>query len=122
MLWKLPKYTRPHLRVAHNMSLAATDISQSWPNFVKHVLEQIRAHTKSNNIHIETYLHASHMLTKIAYQAFGMIDELPAPLTQATMPKHSTRARKGKARAEEGILIPWATPTLEAQTSLKISK
>ena len=94
---KPPKYTRPHLKVAHSMSLAAMIVSQTRPNFAKFIFDQMASHAKSSNIKTNPCLYASHMLTRVAYQAVGMIDKLPAPLEQA-IPKHKTRPGRGKAR------------------------
>lgn len=91
--------------MAHALSLAAAGISQPKPNFSKHVYDQLIDHAQSQNLKNSPALYASHVLTRIAYQAVGMADQLPAPLTQtsaSTRPIRASRAQgKGKAKLEE---------------------
>ena len=54
-LKKPQKYTRPHTRVAYSMSLAARDISQSRPNFAKHVLDSLFEHAGLVNLKNEPF-------------------------------------------------------------------
>ena len=77
------KFTRPHRGIAHCMSLAAKDIPQARPNFANYVLKNLQAHANSSNVKQEPCLYASHMLTRIAYQALGMQEELPKAITQS---------------------------------------
>ncbi|KAI5061272.1 hypothetical protein GOP47_0023777 [Adiantum capillus-veneris] len=103
-LRKPARFIRPHLRVTHNLSLATLGLSQARPNFSKHVLDSIKAHSKSSSIKTEPCLYAGHMLTRIAYHALGMDDELPPPLSQSAMPKplkERTKSAKGKAVISE---------------------
>ena len=96
-LKKPQKYTHPHTRIAYSMSLAAKDISQDRPNFAKHVLEQLFEHVGSVNLKNDPYLYASHLLTRIAYQALGESDKLPAPIAHSVpkVPRSLRRLNRG---------------------------
>lgn len=76
------RYTRPHSRVAHSFTVAAAEHNQPPPNFSKFLPGNLIEHAKSNNLKKAPSLYANHVLTRIAYQAIGMADKLPAPLTQ----------------------------------------
>ena len=76
-LKKPQKFTRPHTRVAYSMSLAAKDISQARPNITKHILNLLYEHAQSVNLKNEPYTYAGHMLTRIAYHALSMSDQMP---------------------------------------------
>ena len=61
----------------------AKDIPQACPNFANYVLKNLQAHANSSNVKQEPCLYVSHMLTRFAYQALGMQDELPKAITQS---------------------------------------
>lgn len=98
MLKKPPKYTRPQLRVTHSMSLVAVEILQGKSNFAKNLLDHSKAHANLVNTNSDPYLHVGYMMTRIAYQAVGVIDDLPQLLTQAAAPQGSLGASKVKGR------------------------
>ena len=98
------------------MSLAAKDIPQARPNFANYVLKNLQTHANSSNLKQEPCIYASHMLTRIAYQALGMQGELPLPIKQ-TKPapmRPFKRLVKGLCQEEE--------TSLEGEEELNIPK
>lgn len=74
---KPQKFAWPHLRVAHYMILLAVAKQDTPPHkFVNHIFENMNIHAKSNNVKIKPYLYATKMLTRVVYQALGLIEDL----------------------------------------------
>lgn len=73
------KYTHPNKRVAGFMAKAMAASTKHPGDFSRGILSNIQSYKKSKGRH--STLAGGLMLTRIAYQVVGMIEDLPAPLT-----------------------------------------
>ncbi|MCO5580817.1 hypothetical protein L7F22_034689 [Adiantum nelumboides] len=110
---KPPRYTEPLLHMAVVMALCVAERRQVRCDYAKFILETLIEANLKNFAKNKLYMSAEPMLTRIAYQALGMIEDLPAASSQAALiqqakyvPKavkttssaassKSTRSRKG---------------------------
>lgn len=95
-LGKPQRYTLPQKRIANFMRKAIQSNTAQPGDYSKTILADIINHKKSKGIQTQPHLGAGLMLTRIAYQAIGMIDELRPPLSME------------EAREEAGPVSPQA--------------
>lgn len=111
---KPERYTTTPMGVTIAFSFAQFGIPQARPNFVTFILNSIVQHASSRSIVRKPYLFASHMLTTIAYQAIGMIDDLPQPMRQV---RASDAARTSDVTYKRPAGSSSKAPTTEAPTT-----
>ncbi|MCO5558512.1 hypothetical protein L7F22_012097 [Adiantum nelumboides] len=106
---KPPRYTEPFLHMAVVMALCVAEKRQVRCDFAKYILESLIEANLKNSAKIKLYMNAGPMLTKIAYQALGMIEDLPAASSQASL-------------IQQAKYVPKAVRTTSSATSSKASK
>ena len=74
------KYTHPNKRVAGFIQRAMRSRSKQSGDFSRGILADIQGYKRSKGLQTQPCLAGGLMLTRIAYQAIGMIEELLAPL------------------------------------------
>ncbi|MCO5560185.1 hypothetical protein L7F22_013793 [Adiantum nelumboides] len=92
---KPPRYTEPFLHMAVVMALCVAERRQVRCDFAKFILESLIEANLKNSAKNKLYMNAGPMLTRVAYQALGMIEDLPAASSQASLiqqPKYVPKA------------------------------
>lgn len=79
---KPQKYTQPNKRVTTFLTKAAKHNMEQKGDFNKSILQDIISYKHSKDITTNPHLANGLMLTRIAYQALGMYEDLPPPLSQ----------------------------------------
>ncbi|MCO5552280.1 hypothetical protein L7F22_005792 [Adiantum nelumboides] len=82
---KPPRYTEPFLHMAVVMALCVAERRQVRCDYAKFILESLIEANLKNSAKNKLYMNAEPMLTRVAYQALGMIDDLPAASSQASL-------------------------------------
>ncbi|MCO5584064.1 hypothetical protein L7F22_037986 [Adiantum nelumboides] len=82
---KPPRYTEPFVHMAMVMALCVAERRQVRCDFAKYILESLIEANLKNSAKNKLYMNAGPMLTRIAYQALGMIKDLPADSSQASL-------------------------------------
>ena len=82
VMGKPQKYTQPCKRVAGHMYRALTQGKTQPADFSYHIRQDLIAHKESKTLKEKPHLANGQMLTRIAYQALGMIEELPKAVSQ----------------------------------------
>ncbi|MCO5592031.1 hypothetical protein L7F22_046025 [Adiantum nelumboides] len=82
---KPPRYTEPFLHMAVVMALCVAERRQVRCDYVKNILESLIEANLKNSAKNKLYMNAGPMFTRIAYQALGMIEDLPAASSQASL-------------------------------------
>ncbi|MCO5554079.1 hypothetical protein L7F22_007605 [Adiantum nelumboides] len=82
---KPPRYTEPLLHMVVVMALYVAEKRQVRCDYAKFILESLIEANLKNSTKNKLYMNAGPMLTRIAYQALGMIEDLPAASSQATL-------------------------------------
>ncbi|MCO5577582.1 hypothetical protein L7F22_031413 [Adiantum nelumboides] len=82
---KPPRYTEPFLHMAVVMVLCVAERRQVHCDFAKYNLESLIKANLKNSAKNKLYMNAGPMLTRVAYQALGMIEDLPAASSQAAL-------------------------------------
>ncbi|MCO5613138.1 hypothetical protein L7F22_067414 [Adiantum nelumboides] len=82
---KPPRYTEPLLHMAVVMALCVAEKRHIRCDYVKFILESLIEANLKNSSKNKLYMSVGPMLTRIAYQALGMIDDLPAVGSQASL-------------------------------------
>ncbi|KAI5060296.1 hypothetical protein GOP47_0024716 [Adiantum capillus-veneris] len=80
-LLKPERHTKPDAKLAHPYTKAHTANTGLSYNFIKSILNDIKQLKKGANFQRNYHLAGGHMLTRIAYHALGIIDELPPVIT-----------------------------------------
>ncbi|MCO5599697.1 hypothetical protein L7F22_053802 [Adiantum nelumboides] len=88
-LRKPPRYTKPLLHIAVVMALAVAEKRYIRCNYGKFILETLIEANLKNSSKNKPYMSAEPMLTRIAYQDLGMIDDLPTAGSQASLIQHA---------------------------------
>ena len=97
---KQHRHTLPSVRLAHLFTKAYTSGLYQYINYRKLVLDSLISYAKTKGILTAPFIYNGLILTRIAYHAIGMIDDLPPPLTQrfelkrTLSPKGSTKTTK----------------------------
>ena len=99
---KPQRFTHPNKRVAGFIHQAMKGATRRPGNFSCNILLDIQNYKKSKGLQQYPYLAGGLMLTRIAYEAIGTIDELPPALNPADMPPLSTTASPVKV----SMIIP----------------
>ncbi|MCO5552305.1 hypothetical protein L7F22_005816 [Adiantum nelumboides] len=86
---KPPRYTEPLLHIAIVMALSVEEKCQIRCNFGKFILENLIEANLKNSSKNKLYMSAGPILTRIAYQALGMIKDLPVAGSQASLIQHA---------------------------------
>ncbi|MCO5574727.1 hypothetical protein L7F22_028517 [Adiantum nelumboides] len=134
-----PRYTEPFLHMAVVMALCVAEKRQVRCDFAKYILESLIEANLKNLAKNKLYMNAGPMLTRIAYQALGMIEDLPEPIpsifntTSKDVPKEvkttvpseyesdeedttvSLERKSQKPRSTEQILLDEAMARVEAR-------
>ena len=101
---KVSRYTRPHRRIAAMLTKAVTSRHRISLNFAEVILSEMKAYANRLRASKEkiSHMNCALMLTKVAYFAVGMIDELPPsqPLKQWLEQSQNPQARTVKDRTE----------------------
>ncbi|MCO5584487.1 hypothetical protein L7F22_038415 [Adiantum nelumboides] len=82
---KPPRYTEPFLHMAVVMALCVAERRQVRCDYGKFILETLIEANLKNSAKNKLYMSAGSMLTRVAYQALGMIKDLPAASSQAAL-------------------------------------
>lgn len=82
VIGKPQKYTQPCKRVAGHMHRAITQGKTMPGDLSFHIRQDLIAHRDSKSLKEKPHLANGQMLTRIAYQALGMIEELPKAVSQ----------------------------------------
>ncbi|MCO5583440.1 hypothetical protein L7F22_037351 [Adiantum nelumboides] len=82
---KPQRYTKPLLHMVVVMALCVAEKRQARCNYEKFILENLIEANLKNSSKNKLYMSARPMLTRIAYQALGMIKDLPAAGSQASL-------------------------------------
>ncbi|MCO5553336.1 hypothetical protein L7F22_006857 [Adiantum nelumboides] len=82
---KPPRYTEPFLHMAVVMALCVAERRQVRCDFAKYILESLIEANLKNSAKNKLYMNVRPMLTRVAYQALGMIEDLPAASSQAAL-------------------------------------
>ncbi|MCO5566772.1 hypothetical protein L7F22_020452 [Adiantum nelumboides] len=82
---KPPRYTEPLLHMAVVMALCVAKKRQVRCDYAKFILEGMIEANLKNSSKNKLYMSAEPMLTRIAYQALGMIEDLPTASSQASL-------------------------------------
>ncbi|MCO5602485.1 hypothetical protein L7F22_056617 [Adiantum nelumboides] len=82
---KPPRYIKPFLHMAVVMALCVAEGRQVQCDYAKFILENLIEANLKNSAKNKLYMSAGPMLTRIAYQALGMIKDLPAATSQAAL-------------------------------------
>ncbi|MCO5548009.1 hypothetical protein L7F22_001465 [Adiantum nelumboides] len=82
---KPPRYTEPFLHMAVVMALCVAKRRQVHCDYAKFILESLIEANLKNSAKNKLYMNAGPMLTRVAYQALGMIKDLPAASSQAAL-------------------------------------
>ncbi|MCO5582082.1 hypothetical protein L7F22_035973 [Adiantum nelumboides] len=106
---KPPRYTEPFLHMAVVMALCVAEKRQVRCDFAKYILESLIEANLKNSSKNKLYMNVGPMLTRIAYQALGMIEDLPAANSQASL-------------IQQAKYVPKAVRTTSSATSSKASK
>ena len=85
---KPQKYTQPCKRVAGLMHRAITQGKTMLGDFSYHIHQDLIAHRDSKSLKEKPHLANGQMLTRIAYQVLGMMEELPKAVSQRLCPKN----------------------------------
>lgn len=80
---KAVRYTRPHRKLAAIFAKGVASRANLRVNFAEFIHTELHAFVKRLKKKKQTHLNCTLMLTRIAYYATGMIDELPPPQTTA---------------------------------------
>ena len=97
---KQHRHTLPSVRLAHLFTKAYTSGVYQYINYGNLVLDLLISYAKTKGILTAPFIYNGLILTRIAYHAIGMIDDLPPPLTQryelkrALSPRGSTKTTK----------------------------
>ncbi|MCO5600776.1 hypothetical protein L7F22_054891 [Adiantum nelumboides] len=86
---KPPRYTKPLLHMAVVMALCVVEKRHIRCDYGKFILESLIKTNLKNSLKNRLYMSAGPMLTRIAYQALGMIEDLPAASSQASLIQHA---------------------------------
>ncbi|MCO5563266.1 hypothetical protein L7F22_016903 [Adiantum nelumboides] len=108
-LKKPPRYTEPFLHMALVMALCVAEKRQVRCDFAKYTLESLVEANLKNSTKNKLYMNDGPMLTRIAYQALGMIEDLLAASSQASL-------------IQQVKYVPKAVRTTSSATSSKASK
>ncbi|MCO5612812.1 hypothetical protein L7F22_067083 [Adiantum nelumboides] len=106
---KPPRYTEPFLHMAVVMALCVAEKRQVRCDFAKYILESLIEANLKNSAKNKLYMNAGPMLTRIAYQALDMIEDLPAASSQASL-------------IQQAKYVPKAVRTTSSAASSKSSK
>ncbi|MCO5595570.1 hypothetical protein L7F22_049615 [Adiantum nelumboides] len=79
------KYTEPFLHMAMVMALCVAEKRQVRCDYAKFILETLIEANLKNSAKNKLYMSVGPMLTRVAYQALGMIENLPAVSSQAAL-------------------------------------
>ncbi|MCO5556734.1 hypothetical protein L7F22_010286 [Adiantum nelumboides] len=79
------KYIEPFLHMAVVMALCVAERRQVRCDYAKFILESLIEANLKNSARNKLYMSAGSMLTRVAYQALGMIEDLPAASSQAAL-------------------------------------
>lgn len=112
---KPQRFTHPNKRVAGFFHQAMRGATRRPENFSWNILADIQSYKKSKGLQQSPYLAGGLMLTRIAYQAVGMIEELPPALTLEDMPPLSTTASPVKI----SMIIPPRAPKKKSRVVIK---
>ena len=112
---KPQRFTHPNKRVAGFIHQAMKGATRRPGNFSCNILLDIQNYKKSKGLQQYPYLAGGLMLTRIAYQAIGMIEELPPALNPADMPPLSTTASPVKV----SMIIPPRPPKKKSGVVIK---
>ncbi|MCO5603255.1 hypothetical protein L7F22_057403 [Adiantum nelumboides] len=82
---KPPRYTESFLHMAVVMALCVAEKRQVRCDYAKFFLESLIEANLKNSSKNKLYMNARPMLTRIAYQALGMIEDLPAANSEASL-------------------------------------
>ncbi|MCO5599603.1 hypothetical protein L7F22_053709 [Adiantum nelumboides] len=82
---KPPRYIEPFLHMAVVMALCVAERRQVRCDYAKFILESLIKANLKNSAKNKLYMNAGHMLTRVAYQALDMMDDLPAASSQAAL-------------------------------------
>ncbi|MCO5572855.1 hypothetical protein L7F22_026614 [Adiantum nelumboides] len=82
---KPPRYIEPFLHMAVVMAFCVAEKRQVHCDFAKYILESLIEANLKNSAKNKLYMNAGPMLTRIAYQALSMIEDLPAASSQASL-------------------------------------
>ncbi|MCO5571523.1 hypothetical protein L7F22_025266 [Adiantum nelumboides] len=82
---KPPRYTEPFLHMAVVMALCVAERRQVCCDYAKFILESLIEANLKNSAKNKLYMNAGPMLTRVAYQALGMIENLLAASSQASL-------------------------------------
>ena len=101
---KATRYTRPHRRIAAMLTKAVNSRHRLSLNFAEVILSEMKAYASRLRASKEkiSHMNCALMLTRIAYFAVGMIEELPPsqPLKQWLEQSQNPQARTIKDRTE----------------------
>ncbi|MCO5605030.1 hypothetical protein L7F22_059207 [Adiantum nelumboides] len=86
---KPPKYTKLLLHTAVVMALCVAEKRHIRCNYGKFILESLIEANLENSSKNKLYMSVGPMLTRIAYQALGMIEDLPMAGSQASLIQHA---------------------------------
>ncbi|MCO5586711.1 hypothetical protein L7F22_040653 [Adiantum nelumboides] len=86
---KPPRYTEPLLQMVVVMALCVAEKRPIRCDYGKFILESLIEANLKNSSKNKLYMSAGPMLTRIAYQALGMIDDLPAAGPHASLIQHA---------------------------------
>ncbi|MCO5577473.1 hypothetical protein L7F22_031306 [Adiantum nelumboides] len=82
---KPPRYTEPFLHMAVVMALCVAERRQVRCDFARYILESLIEANLKNSAKNKLYMNAGPMLTRVAYQALDMIEDLPVASSQAAL-------------------------------------
>ncbi|MCO5601049.1 hypothetical protein L7F22_055166 [Adiantum nelumboides] len=82
---KPPRYIEPFLHKAVVMALCVAEKRQVHYDFANYILESLIEANLKNSAKNKLYMNAGPLLTRVAYQALGMIEDLPAASSQAAL-------------------------------------
>ena len=69
------RYTKPSMRLATLFTKSLTKMLPT-PNFARYILSEMHQHAASKGVKDSPYLGAGHILTQIAYQVLGVMEQL----------------------------------------------
>ncbi|MCO5553330.1 hypothetical protein L7F22_006851 [Adiantum nelumboides] len=101
---KPPRYTEPFLHMAVVMALCVAEKRQVRCDFAKYILESLIEANLKNSAKNKLYMNAGPMLTRIAYQALGMIEDLPAASSQASLIQQANEEERTETDKEQDSL------------------
>ncbi|KAI5078964.1 hypothetical protein GOP47_0006635 [Adiantum capillus-veneris] len=100
------RYTRPHRRVVAFFTMALTGNRKIWSlNFIELILTELKAFAKEKKAPNTMHMNCGLALTRLAYFAVGMIDELPpaGSMEEWTVKSQFLAARTVRAPKGKGV-------------------